>query len=209
MNDEEINNDNSDIKITQEESFDMTEEDSLESDLEFVDSTEDGEALPTKDIVKKLREDIKTLRKEKEEYLTGWQRAKADYVNLQKDLDNVRINSGVYAKESMAEKLFPALDSFDMAIGDKTHWQKIDKDWQDGILSIYNQFMSGLSKAGIEKIDKDAIPFDPNLHQSINLVETDDESKDHTVASILQIGYKIGERVIRPAKVNIYEYKKE
>lgn len=202
---------NNDENIKNEDNTEL-KNDSIESevldDVSFVDSTEDGEALPTKDVVKKLREEIKTLRKEKEEYLNGWQRAKADYINLQKELDIVRISSGIFAKESMAEKLFPALDSFDMAIGDKTHWEKIDKDWQDGILSIQQQLLSGLEKSGIEKIDEVSVSFDPNLHQSISLLETDDEKKDHIVANILQAGYKIGDRVIRPAKVIIYEYKK-
>ena len=187
-------------------------EDSIESDITddvtFVDSTDDGEALPTKDIVKKLREDLKICRSEKEEYLTGWQRAKADYVNLQKELETVRLNSGTFAKEKMAENLLPSLDSFDMAIGDKMHWEKIDKDWQNGIMSIYQQLLSGLDKSGIEKINTTDIPFDPNIHQSINVMKTDDQNKDHTIASILQAGYKIGNKVFRPAKVTIYEYNK-
>jgi molecular chaperone GrpE len=49
--------------------------------------------------------------------------------------------------------------------------------------------------------------FDPNLHQSIETVPTDDLSKDHTIAKVIQAGYKIGERVVRPARVNIYEKK--
>jgi len=211
MNDEELKKD---------EEIDIEKEDLVESnimdDISFIESTEDGEALPTRDIVKKLREENKTLRKEKEEYLTGWQRAKADYINLQKELESVRINSGIYAKEKMAEKLFSALDSFDLAIADKTHWEKIDKDWQDGILSIQQQFLRGLENSGIKKIDEVSVPFDPNLHQSISLVETDDEKKDHTIANILQAGYKISDisnstgqdRIIRPAKVIIYDYKK-
>lgn len=177
-------------------------------DLKFVDSTEDGEALPTKDIAKKLREEIKTLRKEKEEYLTGWQRAKADYVNLQKELDQSRINVSIFAREKMVDKLLPALDSFEMAFLNKEHFEKIDKDWQDGITSIYQQLLSGLEKSGIEKIYEIEVPFDPSIHQSISVVLTDDEEKDHTVAKVLQIGYRIGERVIRPAKVTIFEYKK-
>lgn len=60
------------------------------SDMTYVESTEDGDALSSKDFTKKLREELKVLRKEKEEYLTGWQRAKADYVNLQK---RIRVGS--------------------------------------------------------------------------------------------------------------------
>jgi len=187
-------------------------------DLEFVESTEDGEALPTKDVAKKLREEIKKLQKEKEEYLTGWQRAKADYINLQKELESVRVNVSILAKEKMTEKLLPALDSFEMAFGNKEHWETLDKEWRDGIMSIYQQFISGLKDSGIEKIDQAEVPFDPNIHQSISVVETTDELKDHFVEKILQAGFKIGDlpalsreqagRVIRPAKVTIYEFKK-
>jgi len=177
-------------------------------DLDFVDSTEDGEELPTLDVVKKLREDLKICRKEKEEYLTGWQRAKADYINLQKELDLARVNVSILTREKMAVKLLPALDSFEMAFSNKEHWEKIDKDWQDGITSIYQQLISGLANSGIEKIDESEISFDPNIHQSISVTETGDETKNHVVEKILQAGYKIGDRVIRPAKVTIYEYKK-
>lgn len=177
-------------------------------DVTFVDSTEDGDELPTKDVVKKLREDLKKARAEKEEYLTGWQRAKADYVNLQKELDLARINISILAREKMTEKLLPALDSFEMAFANKEHWEKLDKEWQNGMTSIYKQFLSGLFASGIEKIENQEVPFDPNIHQSISVVHTEEESKDHTVEKVLQVGYKIGERIIRPAKVVIYEYKK-
>jgi molecular chaperone GrpE len=193
MNDEEIKKENND-------NFE---------DLTFVESTEDGEAILGKDVVKKIREELKVCRREKEEYLTGWQRAKADYVNLQKELDSSRTNISILAREKMTEKLLPALDSFEMAIGNKEHWEKIDKDWQDGITSIYQQLLSGLFNSGIEKIGESDVVFDPNIHQSISLIETKDESKNHMVEKVLQIGYKIGDRVIRPAKVTIYEYKLE
>ncbi|MFA7000339.1 MAG: nucleotide exchange factor GrpE [Candidatus Paceibacterota bacterium] len=204
MDDEEIIKTEEKTKKTN----DSAELDDFE-DLKFVDSTEDGEALPTKDIVKKFREDLKACRKEKEEYLTGWQRAKADYVNLQKELDLARVNVSILAKEKMVEKLLPALDSFEMAFSNKEHWEKIDKDWQDGITSIYQQLLSGLEKSGIEKIYEIEVPFDPNIHQSISIVPTDDEEKDHTVEKVLQVGYRIGDRVIRPAKVTIFEFRKD
>jgi molecular chaperone GrpE len=177
-------------------------------DLTYIESTEDGDVLPTKDIVKKLHEELKVCRKEKEEYLTGWQRAKADYVNLQKELESSRISASVIIKEKMARNLMPALDSFDMAFANKESWEKVDENWRMGVQYIYTQFMTGLSDSGIEKIDKKDVPFNPHLHESIETIETNIEEKDHTIESIIQIGYKIGERVIRPARVNIYEFKK-
>lgn len=183
-------------------------QDEIVDDVTFVESTEDGEELPKKDVIKKLRDEIKKLQKEKEEYLTGWQRAKADYVNLQKELDSARVNIAILTKEKMTEKLLPALDSFEMAFSNKEHWDTLDKDWRLGIESIHQQLISGLDKSGVEKIDKSEIMFDTNIHQSIGLIETLEESKNHMVEKILQVGYKIGDRVIRPAKVTIYEYKK-
>lgn len=202
MNEEEIKNNNESLEkdIDTSENF---------VDLDFIETNEDGDELPNKDITKKLREDIKICRKEKEEYLTGWQRAKADYVNLQKELDIARINISILTKEKMTEKLLPSLDSFDMAFSNKEHWETLDKDWRVGIESIYSQLIKGLEDSGIEKIDEQNVPFDPNIHQSISVVNTDDESKDHTVEKVFQVGYKIGDRIIRPAKVIIYDHKKE
>jgi len=185
----------------------IKKEDNFE-DIEFIESTEDGEALPDKDTLKKLREELKVCRKEKEEYLTGWQRAKADYINLQKDLEQTRVNVSVLTKEKMVEKLLPAFDSFEMAFANKEHWEKLDKEWQDGMVSIHKQLLSGLSNSGIEQINETEVTFNPSIHQSISISTTDDETKDHTIEKVLQIGYKIGDRVIRPAKVTIYEYKK-
>lgn len=196
--DEEIKKDNNEINIDKEGEF---------QDVEFIDSTEDGEALPTKDVAKKLREQVKNLQKERDEYLTGWQRAKADYINLQKELDQARVSTSLITKERMVGDLLPALDSFDMAFANKEAWEKVDSNWRMGVEYIYSQLMRGLEDSGIEKIDKVGVLFDPNLHHSMEAVSTDDKSKDHTVEKIIQIGYKVGERIIRPAKVNIYEYK--
>ena len=198
MNEEEIKN----------QSLNEDQDDSMESDVTYVESTEDGEELPVKDVAKKLREDLNLCRKDKEEYLTGWQRSKADYINLQKEMDQLRLTSSVFAKEKMFDNLLPALDSFDMAFGNKESWESIDKNWRMGIEYIYQQFISGLSHSGIEKIDAISVPFDPNLHQSIESILTDDQSKDHTIEKVIQVGYKLGDRILRPARVNIFEYKK-
>lgn len=208
-NEGDINSENPDIVRDENSITDSygPEELSVDGDVTYVESTEDGEALSSKDTSKKNREDLKICRKEKEEYLTGWQRAKADYINLQKELDATRLSVSIFAKEKMASNLMPALDSFDMAFSNKEAWEKVDKNWRMGVEYIYSQFMTGLSQSGIDKIDKIGVPFDPSLHQSIATVETDKEKLDHTVESIIQVGYKIGDRVIRPARVNIYEFK--
>ena len=183
---------------------DIKNEENFE-DVTFVESTEDGDALPTKDIVGKLRADLKKVREEKEEYLTGWQRAKADYVNLQKEAD-VKFSRGKeIGIEELADSLFPALDAFDMAMSNKEAWEAVDKNWRQGIEYIHSKFLQALADNNVTAIGKVGEKFDPMLHESIESISIDDESKDHTIEKVIQAGYKIGERVIRPARVNVYE----
>ncbi len=177
-------------------------------DVEFVESNEDGDELPTKDIVKKLRSDLKSCRKEKEEYLTGWQRAKADYVNLQKDTDSRVKDIKTLVTSNLIEDLLPALDSFDMAMGNKDAWEKVDANWRNGIEYIRAQFARVLEDNNVTAINQVDALFDPSLHESIETIPTEDESQDHKIAQVVQTGYKIGERVIRPARVKVWEFKK-
>lgn len=193
MNEDEIKTENSNL-------------DDFE-DINVEPSTEDGDSLPTKDVVGNLRSDLKKVRAEKEEYLTGWQRAKADYINLQKEMNQVRANTSLVTKEKIVESLLPSIDSFDMAMANKEAWESVDENWRTGVEYIYQQIITGLSNSGVEIIDKVGILFDPNLHQSIESITTEEESKDHTIEKVIQAGYKIGDRVIRPARVTIYEYK--
>ena len=169
MSDEEIKNE---MNIEENDAFE---------DVSFVDSTEDGDELPTKDIVKKLREENKTLRKEKEEYLTGWQRAKADYVNLQKDSDAKYKELRTMVTGNMVEDLLPVLDSFNMAMGNKEAWEKVDANWRNGVEYIHQQFLRVLADNNVTALDQIDVMFDPMLHESIETIPTDDESKDHKI----------------------------
>lgn len=195
---EDLNNQlNEELKNVSSEEFE---------DFDIVESTEDGEALPVKDITKKLREDIKKLQKEKEEYLTGWQRAKADYVNLQKELGLIRVHTTNITKEKVTEKLIPSIDSFELAFQDKANWEKVDESWRTGVISIYKQLLNGLKSLEIERIEEKNVPFNPLFHESIKITKTKDKEKDHHVDEIFQVGYKIGDKAIRPAKVSIFEF---
>ena len=174
------------------------------SDVTYVESTEDGDVLPTKDITKKLREELKAVRKEKEEYLTGWQRAKADYVNLQKELDSSRLSISIIAKEKMARNLMPALDSFDMAFGNKEAWEKVDKNWRMGVEYIYSQMYSVFESRGLSEIGEVGEKMDPRSHVAIEEMEPPTKEQSDTVAEVVQKGYRLHSKVIRPAKVKAF-----
>ena len=177
-----------------------------EGDLEFVESDEEGNPISKKDIEKKLRSDLKICHKEKDEYLTGWQRSKADYINLQKELNQVRSDSRYFAKEEVINSMLPALDSFDMAFGNKEAWEKVDENWRKGIEYIYQQFTKSLEDLNVSKINEVNIDFDPNIHEPMDTVETEEKDLDHKIANIIQAGYKMQDKIIRPARVTVYKF---
>lgn len=183
----------------------MNEEDKIQDDITWEESTEDGDALPTKDVVKKLREQLATARKEKEEYLTGWQRTKADYVNLQKEEEAKRRDLKKHVVASFIEELLPVLDSYDLAFSNKEAWEKVDANWRKGVEYIHAQLLKVLADHGVSEISpKEGEAFDHNIHESIENIPTENDSLDHTIAKVIQKGYRGESGVIRPARVNVY-----
>ncbi len=154
------------------------------------------------DVVKKLKDSIKTLRKEKEEYLTSWQRERADFVNFKKEeaVRTTRLRSVI--KEGMLESLLPILDSFSVAFSNKEAWEKVDENWRRGVEYIHQQFIQVLTDNGITEIDPKYLDeFDPTIHQSIEDRETEKEEEKHKIIQVIQKGYKVGDSVIRAARV--------
>ncbi len=181
---------------------DENEEEIIPSPYEEADDIEYDETESMSDIVKKLKEKIKGVQKEKEEYLTNWQRERADFVNFKKDEDVRMTRTRAMVKESILESLLPILDSFSVAFANKEAWEKVDENWRKGVEYIYQQFSQVLSDNNISEINPVNLePFDPSLHQSIEDRVTDKEEEKGNVLQVVQKGYKIGESVIRPARV--------
>ncbi len=179
----------------------MNEDEDVVLDPEFVESNEDGDELGGSDKIKKLQEKIKTLEKEKTEYLDGWQRARADYANLQKTSDEDKKRFKEHFAVRFVEDLLPVMDSFTMAMGNKEAWEKVDANWRTGVEYIYGQLMTALKEHNLEAFGEKGDEFDPNLHEAVSEVETADKRFDHRIDSVLQQGYKLGNTILRPARV--------
>lgn len=184
------------------------ETDETIDDVVFEETAEgEGEAL-SKDKIKKLRDDLKAANTEKADYLASWQKERADFINYKKGEEDRRKQSLDYARESMTEELLPVLDAYDMMSANKDAWEKVDKAWRQGVEYIHSQLLKVLADNGISEISpKEGDIPDSTLHDMIGTVPTDDAAKDHTVASVMQKGYKMTSRVIRPARVKVYEKK--
>ncbi len=189
------------------ESLDEARNDSGESDdvVEF-EFNDDGEE-DLKKTLKKLRADLKLAKKEKEEYLTGWQKERADFANFKKQEDERRVMFTSSLRENMLTRFLTVTDSFNMAFANKEAWEKVDPNWRKGVEYIFAQLTAVFEDYGVKSVGEVGEYFDPNIHESIETVSTNEKDLDHKVAVVIQKGYKLGEKVLRPARVNVYEFK--
>ncbi len=208
-NDEEIIND--DIKqeeqVISEEKQTTNNEDTVD-DISFEEVNEEGE-VDTRATIKKLREKIKKLENEKQEYLDLSQRTRADYANFKKEVESNRVSDRKFATKRFIEELLPVLDSYDMAKGNVEAWEKVDKNWRVGIEYIFNQLKTVLEGEGVTQFGKVGDIFNPELHETMQSVEVDNEKDDEKIVKVLQNGYKMHDSILRPARVHVGQYKKE
>ena len=113
-----------------------------DEDITFSDE-EEGSNLGA--VLKKLREKLKESEKKAEEYLTGWQKERAESVNLRKRLEEEKRDFAKFAKEDIATELIPVLDSFESAFKNKEVWEKVDKNWRMGVEYIHTQLLGVLA----------------------------------------------------------------
>lgn len=138
---------------------------------------------------------------------TALKEAENRYVRLQADFENFKRRTNQekdqlasFVKADVMKDLFPVLDNFERALSapatDET------KAFLDGFVMIHQNLMDMLSKHGLATIDAVGKPFDPNFHQAIMRVESE-EYEDDTVCEVLQTGYTVDGKTVRPAMVKV------
>lgn len=187
-------------------SLEDARDDSAESEIVEFEYNADGEE-DLKKTLKKLREDLKVVRKEKEEYLTGWQKERADFANYKKDEDTRKAMFSEAIRERILSNFLSVMDSFNMAFANKEAWEKVDAGWRKGVEYIYSQMNGIFEEYGVKTIGVVGEDFDPNIHEPVEMLSTDKKEEEHKVASVIQKGYKLGRSVMRPARVNVFEFK--
>ena len=185
----------------------MEEKEPKEINQEISEETEDivFEEDP-RDLIKKLKEKIKVSESEKQKYLEGWQRDKADFVNARKDDERRNLEIIKFAKEGLVDEIIPVLDSFELAFRSPS-WNSVAPEWRTGVEYIHSQLKTVLLNSGLTEIDPLGELFNPHEHQAIGTVEIEEEGNDGKVLEVLQKGYKLNGRVIRTANVKIGERK--
>jgi len=135
---------------------------------------------------------IDELKKQNEEYLSGWKRAKADLINFQNDAAKERIGWAKFAAAGTLQRLLPALDTLYAAF---EHAPELGE-----VVKKFEEYLKGEDMAEIECQGK----YDPLLHEVIGM-EKKDGAEQGTIVKVAQRGYKLHDQVLRPAKVIVSE----
>ncbi|GMQ78268.1 MAG: nucleotide exchange factor GrpE [Anaerolineae bacterium] len=166
-----------------------------ELDIKRVEQEETIEADPETE----LRNQLKESESQAAEYLEGWQRARAEFANARKRLEKERSEAYQNAASDYAQKLLPVLDDFNRAMDSVPEMIESDK-WYEGIELVHKKLVAILENLNVEAIEAVGKPFDPNVHEALSLVESEDVESGAVVEEI-QVGYRIGDKVIRPSLV--------
>ncbi len=150
---------------------------------------------------KEIKKKIEECEKQKNEYLAGWQRAKADFLNFKKEEVERFKKILEYANEDLILEILPVLDNFEKAEKEISE-NKENGNYLKGFLNIKLQLKNILKSRGIEKLLSIGQKFDPNIHDAVEIIEDKSKSTGEIIEEI-QKGYKLNGKVIRPAKVKV------
>lgn len=133
-----------------------------------------------------------------DDYKNRYVRAIADFENFRKRSEREKADFFRYATAAVLRDILPVLDNFDRGLD---HAEEGD-EFHKGMLLIYKQLYDVLLKHGLKPIDESGVPFDPNIHEAV-VRDEDPSVPNHTVVALLQKGYFLHDRLLRPALVKV------
>jgi len=152
-------------------------------------------------LVQSLQQDLADAQQKANEYLDGWQRSRAEFANYKKRIERDQSQTQQMAAGSILKRYLPIVDDIERALKNRP------KDaegalWANGIELIYRKMLALLESEGVTQLQAEGQPFDPNLHEAVMMEDTD-RYESGQVTEVLQQGYMLGERVLRPAMVRV------
>jgi len=181
----------------------MDEQDDVKIEPEVADGGQDSElgSERAEDKIAKMREELSVCKKEKQEYMDGWQRAKADYVNLLKRIEEGAKAAELAGKVTAVETLLPAFDALERA---KEHLPvQAGGELPSGFLAIAKQLESAFASLGLAAIGEVGEKFNPARHEALGQDAAKSVEEDDIITAVLEKGWVIGENIIRPTKVRV------
>lgn len=183
------------VKPSEEKSVSKEEDGKTEQQVNETAAVEDIESL---------KEALAQEKTKAESYLANWQRAQADYINFKRHAEQERSEVTKLANAMLIANLISVVDDLERALASLPA-KLANLSWVDGIRLIYRKIMAVLESQGLSEIKALGEPFDPNLHEAALHAE----GEPGKIIEVLQKGYKLYDKVIRPAMVVVGESKKE
>lgn len=152
-----------------------------------------------------LQKDLDEARAKAAENLEGWQRERAAFANFKRRVEREQAETYQAAAGRVVARYLDVLDDFDRAVkGKPAEGDGLDAlvKWTEGIGLIYRKFQTVLDAEGVTRIEAEGKPFDPAVHEAVVHADSDAHPSGHVV-EVLRHGYKLGDRVIRPALVKV------
>ncbi len=158
-------------------------------------------AQPLPDLAAEFQARLDAANAKAAEYLEGWQRARADFANYKKRIERENAEISQTAAANVLTRLLPVLDDFDLALKNPPAEGDSAK-WAAGIALVHRKLNTLLEREGIARIEAEGKPFDPQLHEAV----VQEENTGHASGAVIEVlrqGYKLGDRVLRPALVKV------
>jgi molecular chaperone GrpE len=170
----------------------LSEETKNEELVEEVEATEEVvEETPEKS-------ELDLANERAEDFENKYLRAHAEMQNIQRRANEERQSLQRYRSQDLAKKILPSLDNLERAL----QVEGLTEDVKKGIEMVRDSLIQALKEEGVEEVAVES--FDPNLHMAVQTVPADEDNPADTIAQVLQKGYKLHERLLRPAMVVVY-----
>ena len=178
------------------------ESDKKEDDISFEEEMENT-GVDHKKKIDQLKLKLKEAEEKASKHLDNWQRDKAEFINVRRRDEAAQQEFLKFANEKLILDILPILDSFDLAAN---HTHSTDSDeFGRGIEQIKSQLIKILEKNGVRKFSPIDEEFDPSRAQAIGVVPAKESTDENKVMEVIQAGYELNGKVIRPAMVKVGE----
>lgn len=172
------------------------EEEVVEIPVEAMAEADAEEQFPAE--VDALRKQLEETEARASEYKDSWMRSQAEFQNYKKRIERDNELMRATMKGDIVRKILPVLDDLERAMQNRP----ADESWTDGIELIVRKFQTILDGEGVKKIEAEGVEFNPNFHEAISNEPSEEVESGHVIA-VVQNGYMLGERVVRPALVRV------
>jgi molecular chaperone GrpE len=172
----------------------------LETEME-AESYEEGDENKRQIEIEALQQELAEARAQANEYLDGWQRSRAEFANYKKRVERELAQANQTATGNVIKRFLNVLDDLERALK-KRPQDGEGAAWANGVELIYRKLLSILENEGVKTMNTDGQVFDPNLHEALSSEESD-EHESGEIIEVIQQGYLLEDRVLRPALVRV------